>query len=139
MKYLVLGFMLLTGSAFAAGEATYNKGFSTWTVTGVICTSGTAVNISTGIPGFNISGIRLINQGSQTVWLGPNNLVSTDTALGSTTALGESLTAGANGVWELGKNTTANLGLPIVQLWCKAADAAGATPVKLSRALFGYP
>ena len=132
---LAIGLLALTTTkSYAAGEASFSKGHSTWTVEGVTCTTGTAVEITKELTGFNISGYRLINQDSaDSIWLGPDSSVSTDTTKAQ---LGEVLAAGASGVWELGRNPDrAQLA---VKLWCKAADAAGASAVRLSRAVFGY-
>ena len=135
---LFLNFLLLL--PLSAASQDFDKGYSTWTVAGVYCTSGTAAEISGSIDGFNIAAYRLINQDTTAaVWLGYSSSVSTGTALVATgvdSNLGEKLAAGESGVWNVGKNP--DIGLALLKLYCKAADAAGATGVRLSRALFGW-
>ena len=130
---LLVGLIATSAPAKASGEAMFSKGHSTWTVTGVNCSTGTSVQISAALSGFQISAYRIQNQDSaDAVWIGHNTNVSTQALSG----LGEKITAGSNAVWELGRNP--DIALPIVGLWCRAADAAGATGVTLSRATFGY-
>ena len=136
MRKIFLSLGLLIGLASSAmaqgGQANYNKGLSSWTVTGIVCTTGTAVELSAGMSGIILSAYRIQNQDSaDAVWLGHTTLVSSS-ALSN---LGEKLTAGSNGVWELGYESVA---LRLVTVWCLAADAAGAAGVTLSRARFGY-
>ena len=134
MKILaLLAFLGLFGSRASAYTLSYDKGYSTATVSGVTCTSGTAVEITATLSGFNLGAYRLINQDSaDEVYIGFSSSVSSDTASGF---LGEKLAAGASGVWELGWNPDLSAA---VKLWCKAADAAGAAGARISLAVFGY-
>jgi len=136
--YKLLTLVIMLGASTynksnAAGESMFSKGHSTWTVAGVTCSSGTATDITGSLVGFDINAYRLQNQdSSDAVWIGYSSAVSTDTA---SAYLGEKLNAGDNGVWELGKNP--DLAQAVVKIFCKAADAAGAAGVRLSRAIFG--
>jgi len=126
---------LFAGDA-AALTQTYDQGFTTWTVVGVTCSTGTAIQLNSTdqLPGFLIGGYRVQNQDpADAVWLGANSSVSTDTASGF---LGEKLVADGNTPLTLGKGREDNR--PLVPLWCKAADAAGAAGARLSLAIFGY-
>ena len=131
-KFLLgLGLCFLSGSA-SAFELTYEKTASTWTVTGVTCSTGTAIEITQSISGYNLLNHRVQNQDSaDAVWIGYNSSVSTSAASG----LGERLDAGASGTWSAGYELNAKRA---VQIYCKAADAAGAAGVLLSVAAFGY-
>lgn len=136
IKTLILAVCLaaLTIPCHASGEAMFSKGHSTWSVVGVTCTSGTAADITGALTGYDISAYRLQNQHTAiAVWIGPDVLTSTDS---TKSTLGEQLTAGSNGVWELGKNPdAANVA---IKIFCKAADSAGQQGVRLSRAIFGF-
>lgn len=136
---LAIGLLALTAPSYAAGEASFSKGHSTWTVEGVYCSTGTATEITKDLTGFAISGYRLTNQHTAVaVWISPDSVISTDSINGNqgTTGLGEKLTAGSNGVWELGNNPDrAQLA---VKIYCKAGDAAAQLGVWLSRSVFGF-
>lgn len=133
--FALVGILLAsTLNANAAGEAMFSKGHSTWTVSGVTCATSVATDITAAISGFNLSAYRLTNLDStHAVFIGYTSAVS-DTA--SSAAVGEKLSAGSNGVWELGKNPDI-AGAP-VKIFCIAASAAGSAGVRLSRALFGF-
>lgn len=131
--FALLGFLALFGSRAEAYTLSYDKGYSTATVAGVTCSTGTSIEITATLSGFNLGAYRLINQDSaDEVYIGFNTNVSSDTA---SNLLGEKLAAGASGVWELGWNPDS---VAVVKLWCKAADAAGAAGARISRAVFGY-
>ena len=124
------------GDKAQAYESIYTKGFSTFTVTGVVCTTGTAVNVTQRISGYNLGGLRIQNQDTNAAWIGFNSSVSTTTTTGANrTNLGERLDAGANGVWAIDYNSDDRVQ---VKTWCKAADAASAAAVSLSITAFGY-
>lgn len=133
-----LGLLALLPKSAMAQEANYSKGHSTWTVTGVNCSTGTVgARIVISTVGFTTSGIRITNQDpTYAVWLGPRIDVSSKTAFGdSVTNRGEKLAAGASGVWELGYDMRGQIRPTI---FCIAADAAGGATVPLSVAIFGY-
>jgi hypothetical protein len=131
---LVIGFAALTTPSYAAGEAMFDKGASTWTVAAVKCTSGTAIEITTGIAGFDISMYRLTNQHTAVaVWVGPTSVISTDAINGTT--LGEQIAAGSRVEYKLGKNP--DLAQQAVKIFCQAGDAAGALGARVSRVVFG--
>jgi hypothetical protein len=135
---LAIGLAALTTPSYAAGEAMFSKGHSSWTVTGVNCTTGTAIILPTTITGYITSGVRVINQdATYAVWIGQDVNVSTKTLLGdSLTGRGEKVAAGASGVWEVGWDHTKQIR---PKLYCKAADGAGTNTVPLSIAVFAYP
>ena len=142
MIYKILSVFALLASlsnpALAAGEASFSKGHPMWDATGVNCSSGTATatQITVSTPGFVTSGVRLINQSAFDVWIGYDNAVSTKTLIGdSAVKRGEKLAAGASGVWELGYDSRAQVR---PKMFCRAADAAGATTAALSVAIFAY-
>ena len=115
--------------ALAAGEAMFSKGYSTWTVSGVSCTSA-ATDITGAVAGFNVGAYRLGNlETTIAVFIGQDALVSNDT---SNARVGEKLTAGSSGVWEIGKNP--DLAVIPVKIWCRAASGTA----RLSRAIFGW-
>lgn len=137
-KFLLIAAMLGLGASSAhAYEDSYDKGWSSATVTGVNCTSGTAVNITGStfaVPmnGFRMGGYRIQNQhASCAVWIGYNGNVSTS-ALSN---LGVTLTAGKDGTFPVGYNPDTSTQ---VQVWCRSADACGANGATLSREGFGY-
>lgn len=132
--FAILGILFGIGSnANAAGESMFSKGHSTWTVSGVTCATSVATDITGSISGFDINAYRLQNQDTAiAVWIGSNANLSTDTTKSN---LGEKLTSGSNGVWEVGKNP--DLAQSLVKIYCMAADAAGSAGVRLSRAIFG--
>lgn len=114
--------------AKAAGEAMFSKGHSTWTVSGIDCTS-VATNITGSLDAFDITAYRLTNlDTSVAVFIGHDALVSNDT---TSARVGEKLTAGSNGVWEIGKNP--DLAQALVKIWCRSASGT----VRLARAIFG--
>lgn len=127
--FALVGILLAsTLNANAAGEAMFSKGHSTWTVAGVSCTS-VATQITGSLSGFDITAYRIGNlDTSVAVYIGHDEYVSNDT---SNARVGEKLTAGSSGVWEIGKNP--DLAQRAVKLWCRAASGT----VRLSLALFG--
>lgn len=131
---LVVG---LAGSSHASGDALFSKGHSTWTVTGINCSSGTAIQITISTVGFITSGVRITNQDSTyPAWFGPRANVSTKTLI--TDALvnrGEKLTAGGSGVWELGYDDVIQVR---PTMFCIGPDAAGTAGVPISVSIFGY-
>ena len=141
IKLLALAALLalMPRSSHATGEATYSKGHSTWTAVGFNCSSGTAVSIIISTVGFITSGVRITNESSTStysVWLGPNQYVSTKTLTGDAAAnRGEKLAPGASGVWELGYDSRAQVR---PKIFCLAADQSGTNNVPLSIAIFGY-
>ena len=135
-KFLLgLGLCFLSGSA-SAFELTFEKGYSSHSVVGVKCDTGTVVNIApANLGGYNIAGYRIQNQDTaDAVWLGGPS-VATSTVSGDYTNLGEKLVAGADGPFPYGYDQDRKT---VVELFCKAADAAGTAGVILSRAIFYY-
>lgn len=135
-KFLLgLGLCFLSGSA-SAFELTFEKGYSSHSVVGVKCDTGTVVNIApANLGGYNIAGYRIQNQDTaDAVWLGGPN-VSTSTVAGDYTNLGEKLAAGADGPYPFSYDPERKAP---TELFCKAADAAGTAGVILSRITFYY-
>ena len=110
---------------------------SSATVSGVICTSGTAVQLDVQILanqllGYDRAWVRLQNQdASNDAFIGFDSAVSTHTGTAAArTRLGERLySAGGSATYNVGRLT---------KIWCRAADAAGASGLALSIAQFGY-
>jgi len=138
--------MILTSlalSLFCATQAmamgptpTYEIAYSTFSQQGVICTTGTVVDLvatyPSGIQGGRAAGYRVQNQDSaDAVWLGD---VDVSTHTGTIANLGEKLTAGSNGTYHLWKDKNAVR----VGLYCIAADAAGAAGAVMSVLWFFY-
>ncbi len=132
----------LSGAAHADGRPTFEVGYSSFSQYGVICTTGTAMQVNASDPGdrsgMRIAGYRVQNQDSaDAVWLGDVD-VSTHTTNGNATAvtnLGEKLSAGADGPYPFWRDRD---GRSKVALYCLAADAAGADGVALSVFHFYY-
>lgn len=120
---------LMPKSAFA-GTNVFESAVSSGTLspTVVRCSTGTAIRIDNlANPSGVKAWLRVMNQdASNKVWLGFDNNVSTNPAAGN---LGERLAAdGGSAVYAQSRD---------VQLWCKAADAAGASGCILSLAAWG--
>jgi hypothetical protein len=139
-------FALLFALGFCATDAqagdqpTYEVGYASHAVTGVRCSTGTAIQINSTRPtGFkaNVAGYRIGNQCSSSIWLGNIN-VSTGTVVGdSLTNLGEQVGAGASAPYSFGKSylTTS---VPLIPIYCKAADGAGSAGCVISVLWHGY-
>ena len=136
---------LLAGQASAYQEV-IEVNRSTATVGGVVCTTGTAIrvdvapNLAYGLMGSgeNRSGIRIQNQDSaDSVFIGFSAQVSTLPAAANITPahiahLGEQLAGGSPGQsapFAFGKG---------IQVWCRAADAAGVAGAAISVMQQGY-
>lgn len=142
MKKLLLTVGLLAAvSGTSHAQSAWDKGYSTWTVVGVICTTGTAVqlNATRQIIGFTIGGYRINNLDSaDAVYIGHDLNVSTHSA--TTVAmnrLGERVNSGSSVSYEIGHNPDLS-DQPDVEVWCRAVDAAGAGAVLLNLVTFGY-
>lgn len=145
-RKMIMGALLALVGLFGAPEAkagpSFEVGYTTFAVTGVICSTGTRVQINATKPG-NMSGVvvgyRVQNQdATSAVWLGGIS-VSTHATNGAATplsTLGEKLTAGANAPWALGKDPN-RASVPLVPIYCLAADAATSGAL-LSVLWFGY-
>lgn len=134
-------FALASGpNAAEAAQPTYEIGYTTTTPKGVICTTGTVVQLNATRPtGFvaRVAGYRIQNQSSSSVWIGGAQ-VSTHTATAAALAvLGEKLVAGANVTFHLGYDA-GRTGLPLTPIYCRAEDAAGSSAAVMSVAWFGY-
>lgn len=138
--------LLLLGLIFtaaAANAADFELGYSSWAVVGVKVTSGTAKQINAVRPtgfGAKVTGFRVQNQDpTYAVWIGYTSSVSTGPAVNAALApnLGLQLVAGADAPFQLGNQQLAQ-NQPVVPLWVKAADGAGANGVHLSVEWFGY-
>ena len=145
MTILALALGMFCGQAVAYQEV-IEVNRSTATVGGVVCTTGTAIrvdlspNLAYGLmgSGFNRSGIRIQNQDSaDSVWIGFSAQVSTLPAAANITPghiahLGEQLAGGSPGQsapFAFGRD---------IQIWCRAADAAGAAGAAISVMQQGY-
>lgn len=141
MKKLLLlaGFLILGGIGKAHAEAVFDVGYSTGLPIGVICTTGTVVQINATRPtGFTgkVVGYRVQNQDSaDSVWNGGPNVSTTTTTSADLTNLGERLVAGADAPFPLGYDYQNSRD---ARLYCRAADSAGASGVVLSVYWFGY-
>lgn len=129
---LLVGILFLARSARA--EAVFDVGVTSHAVTGVVCTTGTVVQINLTRPtGFasKVTGWRVQNQDSgDSAWIGGLS-VSTSAA----SNLGFRLVAGDDVTYPLGYNPINSAEPP---LYCRAEDAAGAAAVLLSVEWFGY-
>ena len=106
------------------------------TVQGIICSTGTASRLDTkgsqGLmgSGFNRAWARVQDQDpTYSVWVGFDADVSTDV---THPKLGEQVAGGLPG-----SNATYNVSRDI-QIWCKAADGAGAAGARVSFAQWGF-
>lgn len=141
MFWMALGLMLL-GVKAQAGELITDVGYSSFSVTGVKCSSGAvAVQLNASRPaGFsaNVGGYRIQNQDSaDAVWIGGPS-VSTSTVVGdSITNLGERIPSYGNSPVTLGKDYSRGAS-PLAPIYCRAEDAAGAAGVIVSVFWFGY-
>ena len=139
--WAVLGLALLGGNA-KAGENITDVGYSSFSVTGVKCSSGpVAVQLNATRPtGFsaNVGGYRIQNQDSaDAVWIGGPS-VSTSTLAGDgITNLGERIPSYGNSPVSLGKDYSRGA-VPLAPIYCRAEDAAGAAGVVISVFWFGY-
>ena len=132
--------LMLSGTAHAMD--TFEVGYSSMAVTGVRCSTGTAIQVNAYRPnGFkaNVAGYRIANQdASEAVWLGDIN-VSTKTLsiTDSMTNLGERVGPYASAPYALGKSYLTP-SVPLIPVYCKAEDAAGAAGAVISVMWFGY-
>jgi hypothetical protein len=130
-KGLLAAILALSAGSAHAYTLTYDKGASSATVVGVNCTSGTAVEITQTMPGFQIYAYRLGNPNrSSPVYIGYNSSVSADT---TAAGVGSEIPASGSGVYAIGYNpdTSAN-----VKLWCIASSAI-ANGVRIITEVFG--
>ena len=144
-KLFILAALIFTltqaKGAMAADQGTFEVAYSSMMTTGIRCSTSTVIRINPSRPtGFtaNIAGYRVTNNdSSDMVWIGGPS-VSTATANGdSLTNLGEPLAAGSSAPWPIGK-TYLSGGQPLIPLFCKAADAAGAAGAVMTITWFGY-
>ena len=129
--------------AKAGTTPTFEVAYTTYATTGIRCSTSTAIQINASRPtgwGANVAGYRLVNQDAgDSVWIGGPS-VSTDTAVQPTTNLtnlGEELKSGASSAWPVGKDY-GRPAVPLAPIYCKAADAAGASGAIISIVWFGY-
>ena len=139
--WAVLGLALLGGEV-KAGENITDVGYSSMAVVGIKCSSGAvAVQLNASRPtGFsaNVGGYRIQNQDSaESVWIGGPS-VSTATTNSTTWAnLGERIPSYGNSPVGLGKDYSRST-VPLIPIYCRAEDAAGAAGVIVSVFWFGY-
>lgn len=138
MKKLILLAGMLAMCAGLANRAEafttqYDRGFSTATVVGVKCSTGTAEQLDIKaspdrLDSYQRSTIRVMNHdAADAIYLGYSASVSSDTA---SDFLGVRISAdGGNAVFQLSRH---------IPLYCIAADAAGAAGVRVSLEEFGY-
>ena len=141
-KFLLALLMFAAGDVCAqSGQAVYDKAYSTFTVVGVMCTTGTSVQLNSTrrVAGFTIAEYRLYNADSaDSVYIGGNVAVTTFTSSAAGLAnFGETLATAVSRSWRVGINPDVadQAANPI---WCRAADAGGAAAVALSLTTFGY-
>ena len=143
MKKLILVALLALGVSEAkAADASFEVAYSSFMTVGVRCSSGTAnTQINATYPtGFraNVAGYRLGNQDSaDDVFIGGPSLSTGTVTTDTKTDLGEKIAAGASAPWPVGK-TYLTGGVPLIPVYCKAEDDAGAAGVTLSVVWFGY-
>lgn len=133
--------LAMSPSAHAQAKPAFEIGYSSAMPIGVRCTTGTVVQINLTRPtGFNaiVAGYRVQNQDdTDPVWIGGVSVSTYSATAAALGALGEKLTAGADGTYPLGRdynNGTATR----IPLYCRAADAAGVSGAILSVYWFGY-
>lgn len=143
VAWLALGLCGLFSTPDAEAAPAFEVGYTTFSVTGVICSTGTRSQINATKPGNMggvVAGYRIQNQDSSAaVWLG-GITVTTHTTNGNPTALaslGEKLTSGSNSVWMLGKDYNRGGVPPLVPIYCLAPDGS-TSGVVLSVNWFGY-
>lgn len=129
----------------ASAAPAFEIGYSTFATAGIRCSSGTAIQINLNRPtGFlaSVAGYRVFNADSaDSVWLGGVSVSTLPaTAINAShtfTNLGEEVKPAASAPWPLGKDYGRG-GVPLVPLYCKASDDAGAAGAVISVTWFGY-
>ena len=140
-KLAILAAILSLGAVKAMAQSpTFEVAYSTFATMGVNCTSGTVVNIVASRPtafAANVAGYRILNQDStNNIWLGGISVTTHTTTDNGITNLGERLKPGESAVWPLYKDYKRLAAM--VPIYCKAADAAATSGVKISVVWFGY-
>lgn len=135
----ILGVLGLAGRADAM-TLTYEKAYSTGAVVGVSCTTGTAVEITSGastmpsdsiLGGFVVMGYRVHNlDTSNKVFIGFNSNVAVSGA-----RVGAPIPAGGNMPQPLGLDADTALK---AKLYCIGAAAAGGSGVQIAVEIWGY-
>lgn len=144
MRNLILSLLTAIFLAAPAGaqQATIEANYSQVASSGVLCSSGTTVQINSSVPdGFTletIGGYRIQNQGSENAWLDTSSTISTHTVSGTVMEnLGFKLVPGGDVAYHLGRHPRGSRGSRTA-LYCKAADAASTDGVHLTVEWFGY-
>lgn len=135
-KYLLLAIMALAPSfAHADGRPTFEVGYSTWGVSGVICTTGTIVNLSTDAykpTGWHgkVAGYLIQNQDSaDSIYLGGPDVDGTD---------GSGLKVAAGKSWSVYLGREKHNINNRSHVYCEAESGAGAAAVQVVVVWFGY-
>ena len=131
---MVLGLFLMGASNASAKTPTYEVGYSTFATVNVICTTSTAVNISTTpyLPQAHgpWAGFIVQNQDSaDTAWFG-NDRVNAAAGAGFKLLPGES--------WPVMLGKSKDNANWLTPFYCEADSAAGASGVQLLMFWFGY-
>jgi len=135
MKKLLLLTVLFALSVFIGKSYAYtpvfDQGFSSATVKGIACTTGTVIQVDTDreteLTGFRHAGVRIKNHGTEKIWIGYDTVVSTHTgAIGN---LGVTLAAEQDGPFAVDED---------VSVYCITSDAAGADGTPISIEYFGF-
>ena len=139
MKRILMGLALAVfagvSNAHAGGKTpTYEIGYSTFATVSVICTTGTAVNISTTpyTPQAQgpWAGFVVENQDSaDTVWFGDDKVNA---------AVGSGLRLAPAGTWSVHLGKAKKSPNWLTPFYCEADSAAGAAGVQLLMFWFGY-
>ena len=152
---IAVAFMACFASKASAYEKVYQNGFSTWTVTGVLCSTGTPIDISAFPLAVGSTYTAIAIQGSTTALIGYENVLYQlenanslyDVFIGHDANVSTSSSSVNMGIKMVGTSTgtvrTFNLGwnpnLGIRdQLFCIAQGGAGSMGVRLTRTIFGY-
>lgn len=142
-KFLLFAALFLAAPVVTKAQSgvVWDKGYSTFTVTGVYCTTGTAVQLNgtRQVQGF-VPALYVLdnNDSADTAYIGHDVSVSTFTDNAAVLARrGFPLRTAAQREFKVGLNPQLT-DQPDVELWCKAADAGGAAAVLISLMTFGW-
>ena len=143
-KFLIVGLLLCAGKAQAQMKH-FEVGYASFTVTGVKCSSGTSIEITSlsastrTLAGFEIVGYRVQNQDASYHGFISNtpNLSTTSVTAAQLARLGERIAKdGGSVTYQVGRDPDRSWPRE-VRLYCQAEDGSGANGIALSVAAFG--